>query len=542
MIICKVCGHQNEQGREFCASCGSFLEWEGAPQGGDATAGQTTDAKPPAPADAASTEQTPAVNTAPQPSVQPGMTAIPPAPERERPAPQPPSPTQQPAGPDQVICPNCGQANDRSRHFCQRCGTSLQGAAAASTATMQSVTAKEERQPSEFWIRHRTKVVVGAAALVLILVAGGLYFALGSGGSAPKPSPQPTIATRLTATLVQEGSFQGPGDQKIRRIVPFSGGMLAVGLDGLDGAVWRSADGLAWTQADSTGLEAPATEEILGAAELGKRLVAVGTSSFSETQSDGIAWFSSEGLEWEQVAGAPFGGYGRQELIRVTDGGPGVVAVGRDGAGAGVWVSEDGATWEKVQSEVIATPGLYLRGVAKWREGIVAVGLIRDAEGDRDAAAVFGPPDATTWERADEEGLAAPGKQSMISVTEFGNALVAVGSDERSGEADAAVWTSGDAQTWTQVSQATLVAEGYEEIHAVTTVPGFGLVAGGSDDGDAGLWTSRDGQTWIRVSDPAFVGPGDQVIRGFVQANGQLIAAGTNGADAGAWVIRLPPG
>ena len=537
MIICKVCGHQNEQGREFCASCGSFLEWEGAPQAGDATAGQTTEPKPPAPSEGA--------QTAPQPSVQSGVTAIPPAPERERPAPQAPSRSQQAAGPDQVICPRCGQANDRSRHFCQRCGTSLQGVAAASTSPMQAVSpSKEERQPSEFWIRHRTKVIAGAGALVLILVAGGLYFALASGRSAPKPAVptrQPAAATRLTATLVQEGSFQGPGNQKIRRIVPFSGGMLAVGLDGLDGAVWRSADGLAWTQAESTGLEAPGTEEILGAAELGKRLVAVGTSSLSATESDGIAWFSSEGLEWERVTHAPFGGHGRQEIIRVTDGGPGVVAVGRDGAGAGVWVSEDGAAWEEVQSEVIATPGLYLRGVAKWRDGIVAVGLV-NAEGDRDAAAIFGPPDATTWERADEEGLAAPGKQSMISVTEFGNALVAVGSDERSGEADAAIWTSGDAQTWTQVSQATLVDEGHEEIHAVTTVPGFGLIAGGSDDGDAGLWTSRDGQTWIRVSDQVFAGPGDQVIRGFVQVGGQLIAAGTNGADAGAWVIRLPRG
>jgi hypothetical protein len=224
----------------------------------------------------------------------------------------------------------------------------------------------------------------------------------------------------------------------------------------------------------------------------------------------------------------------------VTDGGPGVVAVGIDGAAAGVWVSEDGTAWEEIQSEVIATPGLRLRGVAKWRDGLVAVGHFNAEDGDRDAAAVYAEPAATEWERADEEALAAPEEQNMISVTQFGNVLVAVGSDLRNGDRDGAVWTSADATSWTQVSQATLREEGEEEIHAVFPVPGFGLVAGGSNDGEAGLWTSRDGQTWSRVSAPGLQGDGN-VIRGFSLLNGQLIAAGVvNGTDAGAWVIQIP--
>ena len=29
MIVCKNCGHQNEDNDTFCGSCGKFLEWTG---------------------------------------------------------------------------------------------------------------------------------------------------------------------------------------------------------------------------------------------------------------------------------------------------------------------------------------------------------------------------------------------------------------------------------------------------------------------------------------------------------------------------------
>ena len=101
MIVCKICGFDNEPGAQFCGSCGGFLEWTG-----EQTAPEPPIAPiPPTPAPQPTTSGTPVV--APDSPT----TAYPTVPEQ--------------VDPGQLICPSCGLANERDRVFCRRCAAEL---------------------------------------------------------------------------------------------------------------------------------------------------------------------------------------------------------------------------------------------------------------------------------------------------------------------------------------------------------------------------------------------------------------------------------
>ncbi|HXN01553.1 MAG TPA: hypothetical protein VN973_06670 [Candidatus Dormibacteraeota bacterium] len=218
MIVCKQCGHHNEDSDTFCGSCGKFLEWTGErvavaepepepvaaePEPEPAKLGlidrvkhavgiEETGAPPPPPAQpepAPAPVAAPAsVSAAPVPAAAvappapppvvwsvPVTSAAPPAPPVQATAPPPapvlagvgapvaaaPPPTVAPADepmsrrpisvaptvarprsgprtleaptrrhPGDLICGQCGEGNDPVRHFCRRCGNSLDEALA----------------------------------------------------------------------------------------------------------------------------------------------------------------------------------------------------------------------------------------------------------------------------------------------------------------------------------------------------------------------------------------------------------------------------
>ena len=189
MIVCKACGHQNEDDVSFCGSCGAFLEWEGE---------RVEEPKPPVEAPAPERpglvervkqavgieESQPAAHAgaappAERPEGSPGGTAVvdvppgdavaagavtgvaaaaaptdavreSPPPRTEAPAARPPE-VGQPAArppvarpperprpretrpaapvrrfkPGDLICGQCGSGNDPQRRFCRTCGVSL---------------------------------------------------------------------------------------------------------------------------------------------------------------------------------------------------------------------------------------------------------------------------------------------------------------------------------------------------------------------------------------------------------------------------------
>ena len=193
MIVCKQCGHHNEDSDTFCGSCGKFLEWTGErvivaqPEPEPAPAPEPEpeparvgfmdrvkqavgmeDESPPPPATtveapaapppltAVAVAAAPPLNATAAPVVAPepvlagvGAPAAPAAvpagsvdePVSRRPTslapvvtrPRPGPRTMEPPtrrNPGDLICGQCGEGNDPGRHFCRRCGNSLDEAIA----------------------------------------------------------------------------------------------------------------------------------------------------------------------------------------------------------------------------------------------------------------------------------------------------------------------------------------------------------------------------------------------------------------------------
>ena len=113
-------------------------------------------------------------------------------------------------------------------------------------------------------------------------------------------------------------------------------GLVAVGQDNDDAAVWTSPDGITWSRA-------PHDEAVFGGQRFqgmnsviaaGPGLVAAGSGD-SADDTDAALWASEDGITWFRVPRdeAVFGGQGWQQMLSLTAGGPGLVAVGFDSQG-----------------------------------------------------------------------------------------------------------------------------------------------------------------------------------------------------------------
>jgi hypothetical protein len=275
----------------------------------------------------------------------------------------------------------------------------------------------------------------------------------------------------------------------------------------------------------------------------GDELVAVGSSHRVDEPAadvDGAVWRSSDGVSWERVPDTtgPLGGPGDQRVLGVVEapggGGGALVAVGSDGASAAVWVRPSGgAPWERVDGGAGTLDGAgdqVARAVVAAPDGsLVAVGADGGA-GDGDAA-VWRSSDGRVWERAGGD-LGGPGVQDVQDVAVVGDQLVAVGS---SGDS-AVAWTSPDGASWTRVDL------GPGRAVAVVADGGGAVVVGSVRDGDdldAAGWRSPDGRTWAPVAvDDGVLGERDQEALDVATASPEdgpplLVAVGWTGLGPG---------
>lgn len=266
-------------------------------------------------------------------------------------------------------------------------------------------------------------------------------------------------------------------------------------------------------------------------------------------------------------------------MFGVTAGGPGLVAVGRDGPvadGAGnaaVWTSRDGFTWSRVQhdEDIFGGDGEQrMVSVTAAGPGLVAVGFDKPEDLGEGNAAVWTSSDGFTWSRLphSEAVFGGENQQMMLSVTAGGPGLIAVGTDgypylgnngqlsqvPKNLTVDAAVWTSPDGSIWTRVphDEDVFGGRGEQRMQSVTA-GGPGLVAVGKVSGesngwrygfDAAVWTSPDGFTWSRIPhDEAIFGklgggvsPGHEEQMLSVTAGGPgLVAVGFDSVDDCGW-------
>jgi hypothetical protein len=281
-----------------------------------------------------------------------------------------------------------------------------------------------------------------------------------------------------------------------------------------------------WHTVDETSMPMPKGGRYNAVAGNRTTFVAVGEADENPGTSadvDGWVAWSTDGRNWHRGTG-PFVGPGNQRVNEVVAVDGGFVAVGEaatDGmlGGAAVWRSDDGRSWERVDSPGPATDVgpervQAMRGVAERNGVLVAAGIDRINPGATfDAAAWRSTDGGRNWSRisgAEQVPMVDGGNEQASAVAGGPKGFVIAGfeTSERSGPPQARVWFSTDGLSWEEAS----IDDGVvtSRIEAVTP-GGLGWVAVGTANGVGAAWTSADGLAWSRVphSDAIFGTPRD---------------------------------
>jgi hypothetical protein len=296
--------------------------------------------------------------------------------------------------------------------------------------------------------------------------------------------------------------------------------------------IWSSRDGRSWTQVlDASALNANRSpqgvvgqlgqlEDVIAG---GPGYVAVGQADDPATQRAVAAvWTSTDGRHWVRAQSpalapptppipdgveTPVQGY----IQSVSDGGPGLVAVGGVFGGAfsgselltqpydpAVWTSADGVHWSRVDTHAVfgsrtgASPLLSLSAVTEHGHQLVL------AATGRDTTSIFESRDGSHWRRT----ASVPGAISQL--TAFRGLLVAVGSQGTAAGATGqrgVVWTSTDGVHWRQAAaSAPAVIAKYTGVASTgTSVVVVGYRGAGEPVEDGMMLVSADATRWVAV-------------------------------------------
>ena len=256
-----------------------------------------------------------------------------------------------------------------------------------------------------------------------------------------------------TSWVRVEGAASGlheASDQAMRVIVPATPGVVAAGSDtspggDLDAAVWTSHDGTSWNRLTLASLSGSGDQQILGAATVGDRLVAVGSSTSGDGDLDAAVWVRAAG-SWTQVADGSLGGPGDQQIDAIGAGGAGLVAVGWIASGgdvdAAVWTSTDGSAWDRVPaSDAFGGAGDQRMSSVTSVDGAVFAGGSSTQEGGDPDGAVWSSADGLEWRREPVGVIEGEGLQRIGSLLSFASdRFLAAGSQDRTGNEQAAAW------------------------------------------------------------------------------------------------------
>ncbi|KAK3584149.1 hypothetical protein CHS0354_035229 [Potamilus streckersoni] len=217
---------------------------------------------------------------------------------------------------------------------------------------------------------------------------------------------------------------------------------------------------------------------------------------------NGDVWKSTDGITWTQATSAA-GFSGRAHHAGAVFDGALWVIGGYDGYNRlnDVWKSTDGITWTQVNAGS--------RFSARYRHTATVF-----KDGTRDALWVIGGWDGSNWtEVTDNAGFAArDGHTAAVFDDGSGNALWVIGGDDFS-SAFNDVWKSTDGKNWTEVTDnagfskryahtATVFNDGTRD--ALWVIGGYG----GSDSLNpkslSDVWKSADGKNWTEVTGAGF--------------------------------------
>ena len=448
---------------------------------------------------------------------------------------------------------------------------------------------------------------VAAAVIVVAIVGGSALLLTGEGEDAAPviaqpevsttvPSPTTTLPAATTTTpttlaavtvpmtwrwanveslVVGEGF--GNSAEYINSIAHTDGRWVGVGFadmpvitDDPDAYGWAATF---WTSTTgSTGRDSPTTMRCSAIADefasstdvtaaIGSPFVAVGHTldragydltpyaeyvawGMGSDYQDGAVWLSEDGQSWERVESTGLGGPGWQILTSVTAGGPGLVAVGLlQDVGSGLWTSVDGTDWQLVEPSPFPDNAVVW-GVSSDPQGLLAVGNIELQP------TIWFSADGVVWQSSKLTPDGADIRGETQAAVRMGDTVVGAGfaaEDPEMGEHVAGIWVSSDSgDTWEQVPPFTSTVRVVDLFGLVSTPQG--LVASGMkydwNDPDwkrGGIWTSVDnGSTWQEIpnEDEIF---GDYaetgvIIWGVEAFSDMVLALGFAGGEPAIWI------
>jgi hypothetical protein len=326
-------------------------------------------------------------------------------------------------------------------------------------------------------------------------------------------------------------------------VVPFKGGFVAVGTEDFgvaagrqflgdsqpDGLVWTSPDGRKWTRLGATLSQVTEGDlQVIENPDAGQAQVITGILASQPPETVG-----------------PAGGPGVRSLDAAAPISNGFIAVGVayvDGdADPIVVTSTDGKT---LKGE---NPGAGGAGTQRFRDvcvadndSAIAVGTSGGAEG-ADVLVRYRAKSGKWSEVTDDGSFGGTGNQQAYGCAASDDGLIIVGSDDRSGDADARVWTSEDGLEWTRAESGLFGGGGDQWASAAAAVPSGGWLVGGTDtaggDGDVALWRlGEDGDISRRDrGETELGGTGRQSVTSIAIDDDRVLIAGNDYGRVGIW-------
>jgi class 3 adenylate cyclase len=274
--------------------------------------------------------------------------------------------------------------------------------------------------------------------------------------------------------------------------------------DDLDGAAWTSRDGSEWSRVphDEAVFGGSQDQFLQRVTATASGFVAVGSDSSGGDQ-DAAVWSSRDGVKWirDRRGERALGGRADQKMRDViqTDDGH-LVAVGHNGLDgsydAAAWIRERRA-WRRIRipRRVAGGPGLQVMTSAAVFDGRLVVSG-RELQEESDGVIWYVTKDGK-WNRVERDhAFTGPGNQTIWGVTSSPIGLLASGSDSRGGGFDAAMWHSLDGKHWKRLprDEAVFGGDATQQIRWVTASRLL-AVAVGSDDSsgsaDAAVWVAE---------------------------------------------------
>ena len=329
---------------------------------------------------------------------------------------------------------------------------------------------------------------------------------------------------------------------QVTDVVPFKGGFVAVGTEDFgvaagrqflgdsqpDGLVWTSPDGRKWTRLGAVLSQVTEGDlEVIENPDAGQAPVIAGILASQPPETV-----------------APAGGPGVRSLDAAAPIGNGFIAVGvayvSGDADPIVVASPDG---KALKGE---NPGAGGAGTQRFRDVCVANGVAiavgsSGATLGTDTLVRYRAKDGKWSEVSDDGSFGGEGNQQAYGCAASDDGFIVVGSDDRSGDADARVWSSKDGREWTRVESGMFGGGGDQWASAAAAVPSGGWLIGGTDtavgDGDVALWRlGGDGEIHRRDrGEPELGGTGRQSVTSIVIDDDQVLIAGTDYGRAGLW-------